>query len=173
MMQSLDTGFDPNETEEMRERRELTIQSSPKPQFFELRAQLLDQGRDQHVVAETDNMEVRVKVYASGGENGLHNHTDEDHFHLVLDGAARFYGPRGEYQDCRKYQGIMLPAGCYYRFHAISDEPLILLRVGCHVATDDKITRKNIYGDPIPGNSKANGRVDVIKREGAFWGAER
>ena len=116
-------------------------------------------------------MEVRLKIYASGGENGLHNHTDEDHFHLVLDGAARFYGPRGEYQDCRKYQGVMLPAGSFYRFHAISDEPLVLLRVGCRVETDDQITRNNIYGEPIPGNSKANGSVATIKREGAYWGA--
>ena len=172
MAQDLDTGLDPNETDEMRSRRESTIDASPKPQFFKLRAQLLEQGRDQHVVAETDNMEVRVKVYASGGENGLHNHTDEDHFHLVLDGSARFYGPRGEYQDCGKYQGVMLPAGSYYRFHATSAEPLILLRVGCHVATDDVVTRKNIYGEPISGKSKANGRVDIIERKGAFWGAE-
>lgn len=168
----LDTGFDPNESDEMRTRRERTIEASPKPQFFKLRAQLLDEGRDQHVVAETENMEVRLKVYASGGENGLHNHTDEDHFHLVLDGAARFYGPRGEYQDCQKYQGIMLPAGSYYRFHAISEEPLILLRVGCSVPTTEPVTRKNIYGEPILGKSKANGAVDMVKREGAYWGAE-
>lgn len=171
MAADVDIGFDRNETDAMRAQREQTIASSPKPQFFKLRAQLLDQGRDQHVVAETDNMEVRVKVYASGGENGLHNHTDEDHFHLVLAGTARFYGPRGEEHDCGMYQGIMLPAGAFYRFHTIGDEPLVMLRVGCNVATDDAVTRKNIYGDPIPGTSKANGEVTIIKCDGAFWGA--
>jgi mannose-6-phosphate isomerase-like protein (cupin superfamily) len=167
----IDTGFDQNETQDMRAKRERTIASSPKPEFFKLRAQLLDQGRDQHVVAKTDNMEVCVKVYASGGENGLHNHTDEDHFHLVLAGKARFYGPRGEEHDCGMYEGIMLPAGSFYRFHAVSDEPLVLLRVGCDVATDDTVTRNNIYGDPIPGKSKANGEVAVVKCDGEFWGA--
>ena len=103
MALDIDTGFDSNETEEMRLKRERTVAGSPKPEFFKLRAQLLDQGRDQHVVAKTDNMEVCVKVYASGGENGLHNHTDEDHFHLVLAGKARFYGPRGEEHDCDQH----------------------------------------------------------------------
>ena len=171
MPQDIDTGFDPHETEAMRAKREKTIADSPKPQFFKLRAQLLDQGRDQHVVAETDNMEARVKVYASGGENGLHNHTDEDHFHLVLAGTARFYGPRGEEKDCAMYEGIMLPAGAFYRFHAVGEEPLVMLRVGCNVPTEDTVTRQNIYGEPLDGKSKANGEVPMIKREGAFWGA--
>ena len=46
---------------------------------FSLKAQMLDQGRTDTVLAATDDLSVRLKVYASGGENGLHAHVDEDH----------------------------------------------------------------------------------------------
>jgi mannose-6-phosphate isomerase-like protein (cupin superfamily) len=116
-------------------------------------------------------MRVHIKVYASGGENGLHNHTDEDHFHLVLEGSARFYGPRGEEVECGQYEGIMLPAGSYYRFNATSDEPLVLLRVGAWVKDKETEKRLNVYGDPLPNHSDANGNAEVIARPGEYWGA--
>ena len=83
------------ETEAMRKAREATIAASPPAKPFRLRAEMLKKGRSNQVVAKTDNMQVNLKVYASGGENGLHNHTDEDHFHLILQGSARFHGPHG------------------------------------------------------------------------------
>lgn len=170
-LDELDRGQVENETEEMRKKREAILAASPPPQFFKLRAQLLKKGRTTDLVSSTDNMRVHIKVYASGGENGLHNHTDEDHFHLVLEGSARFYGPRGEEVDCNKYEGIMLPAGSYYRFNATSDEPLVLLRVGCKTEPKGGADRINIYGDPIPTESAGNGQVEVIPRPGEFWGA--
>ncbi len=156
----------------MRQKREATIAASAPASHFKLRAQLLKEGRTTDLVTSTDNMRVHLKVYASGGENGLHNHTDEDHFHLVLDGSARFYGPRGEEIDCKKYEGIMLPAGSFYRFHATSDEPLVLLRVGSRAQATSEYDRLNIYGDPLPTHSAENGQVTVVPREGEFWGAE-
>ena len=171
-LDTLDTGRIDDETEEMRARREAIVEASPPPQFFKLRAQLLEKGRSNQTVADTGNMWVNLKVYASGGENGLHNHTTQDHFHLILEGSARFYGPRGEEVDCKKYEGIMLPAGSYYRFHATSEEPLVLLRVGAWTGDkNDELTRFNVYGDPLPNQSKANGKVEVIAREGEYWGA--
>jgi mannose-6-phosphate isomerase-like protein (cupin superfamily) len=167
----VDKGQATNETEGMRVRRERSIANSPKPQFFKLRAELLSKGRTNQVVADTDNMWVNLKVYAEGGENGLHNHTDEDHFHLVLSGSACFYGPRGEEKHCGPYEGIMLPAGCYYRFLATGDEPLILLRVGCKAGPSQAHRRINVYGDPLPSDSKENGQVEVIPRKGVYWGA--
>lgn len=166
----LDRGKVDNETEEMRKTREEIIANSPKPQFFKLRAQLLDQGRSNQWPAETENMSINLKVYAGGGENGLHNHTGEDHFHLVLSGSACFYGPNGEEKHCGPYEGVMLPSGCYYRFLATSKEPLVLLRVGCRVG-DGKLGRFNVYGKPLKTDSKENGRVQMIPREGAYWGA--
>jgi len=167
----LDTGRVENETEEMRRKREATIAASAPATPFRLRAQLLKQGRTTDLVTRTDNMRVRIKVYASGGENGLHNHTAEDHFHLVLEGSARFYGPRGEVLDCGKYEGVMLPAGSFYRFNATSEEPLVLLRVGCKAGEPREHDRVNVYGEPLLTESKENGQVEVVPRPGEFWGA--
>jgi len=167
----LDTGQLENESGEMRQKREATLGASPPPSFFKLRAQLLKKGRSTDLVSDTDNMRVHIKIYASGGENGLHNHTDEDHFHLVLEGSARFFGPRGEEVNCGKYEGIMLPAGSFYRFYATSEEPLVLLRVGCKAPSTSEHDRINIYGDPLPTDSPGNGKGEVIVRPGEFWGA--
>lgn len=167
----VDKGQIDNETEAARKIREDIIANSPPPQFFKLRAELLAQGRSQEVVADTGNLWITLKVYASGGENGLHNHTDQDHFHLVLSGSACFYGPRGEERNCGLYEGVMLPAGSYYRFHATGEEPLILLRVAAKTDPTAEHPRYNIYGDPLPSDSKENGRVEVIPRQGEFWGA--
>jgi mannose-6-phosphate isomerase-like protein (cupin superfamily) len=167
----VDKGTVATETAEMKRKREATIAASPPPQPFRLRAEMLKKGRSNQVVAQTDHMKVNLKVYASGGENGLHNHTDEDHFHLVLQGSARFYGPRGETLDCGQYEGIMLPSGSFYRFEATSQEPLVLLRVGCDTPPTHPVSRLNVYGDPLPSESKENGRVEVVPDTGKFWGA--
>jgi len=167
----VDKGSVETESPEMRRKREATVAASPKAMPFRLRAELMKKGRSNQVVAETDHMKVNLKVYASGGENGLHNHTDEDHFHLVLQGSARFYGPRGEELDCGQYEGIMLPSGCFYRFEATSSEPLVLLRVGCDTPPTHPVARLNVYGDPLPSESKENGRVEVVPDTGNFWGA--
>jgi mannose-6-phosphate isomerase-like protein (cupin superfamily) len=159
------------ETEEMRKTREAIIAASPPAKPFRLRAEMLKSGRTNQIVAKTDHMTVNLKVYASGGENGLHNHTDEDHFHLVLQGSARFYGPRGETLDCGQYEGIMLPSGSFYRFEATSTEPLVLIRVGCDTPPTHPIPRRTVYGEPLPSESKENGRVEVVVDEGKFWGA--
>ena len=34
-----------------------------------------------------------IKVYASGGENTLHAHNNEDHMFVILQGTAIFHGP--------------------------------------------------------------------------------
>jgi mannose-6-phosphate isomerase-like protein (cupin superfamily) len=111
-----------------------------------------------------------LKVYASGGENGLHAHPNEDHMFVVLQGSARFFGPNEETADLGKYQGIMLPAGSYYKFQSTSEEPLVLMRVGCQAGTGDPSGRLNIAGEPMPGDSKENGRVPVIPRPNAYFG---
>jgi mannose-6-phosphate isomerase-like protein (cupin superfamily) len=170
---TLDTGQLENETEELRKRREAVIAASAPAHKFKLRTQLLKEGRTTDLISSTDNMRVHVKVYASGGENGLHNHTDEDHFHLVLQGSALFYGPRGEEVHCGPWEGLMLPAGSFYRFNATSDEPLVLLRVGARAAEQtSEHDRLNIYGDPLPTEAPGNGQPKrVVPREGEFFGA--
>jgi len=140
-----------------------------QPSFFKLRAQMLEQGRTNTPLARTDNMWAMLKVYASGGENGLHTHPNEDHTFLVLQGKARYYDADGGHTDVGKHEGIMLPAGAYYWFEAISEEPLVLVRIGCRVGAQDARGRLNISGEPMPGDSKENKRLPVVYREGEFF----
>ncbi len=168
----VDKGVVESETAEKRAARERMIAGSPPPQFFKLRAEMVEQGRTNQTVADSGNMWVNLKVYAGGGENGLHNHTDQDHFHLVLQGSARFFGPRGETKEVGQYEGVMLPSGSFYRFNATSEEPLVLLRVGCRLPMDADFRRYNIYGEPLPSESKENGQVEVVMKKGEFWGAK-
>jgi len=140
-----------------------------KASFYKMRAQMLDQGRTNTLLARTENMWAVLKVYASGGENGLHTHPNEDHTFVVLQGKARYYDADGGYTDVGRHEGIMLPAGAYYWFEAISEEPLVLLRVGCRVGSGDGSGRLNIRGEPMPGDSKENKRVPVVYREGEFF----
>ncbi len=140
-----------------------------KPSFFKMRAHMLEQGRTNTALAWTDNMWATLKVYASGGENGLHTHPNEDHTFIVLQGKARYYDADGGHTDVGKHEGIMLPAGAYYWFEAISKEPLVLVRIGCRVGPQDAAGRLNSRGEPMPGDSKENKRVPVVYRDGEFF----
>jgi mannose-6-phosphate isomerase-like protein (cupin superfamily) len=142
----------------------------PSTSFYKLRAQLLHQGRTDTVLAATDTLQLRLKVYASGGENGLHAHASEDHSFLVLQGRARFYDKDDNHTDIGRYEGIMIPAGAYYRFEAISSEELILYRVGAKTGKSaSSAPRVNVTGGAMPGDSKDNKRVPVIVKEGEFF----
>ena len=70
--------------------------TTPKVTRYSMKVPLLTSGRTNQVLARTDTVEVRAKVYAAGGENALHTHLDEDHTFFVLDGEATFYGPDEE-----------------------------------------------------------------------------
>ena len=147
-----------------------TVQATEKKAtFFKMRAQMLEHGRTNTPLARTDNMWATLKVYASGGENGLHTHPNEDHTFIVLQGSARYYDADGNPTDVGKHEGIMLPAGAYYWFEATSKEPLVLVRVGCRAGPKDASARLNIRGEPMPGDSKENKRVPVVYREGEFF----
>ena len=88
---------------------QLTALSDKKtPHVFSLKGQLLDQGRTDSVLAATDNLTIRLKIYASGGENELHAHTSEDHSFMILQGSARFFGPDDEPANGR--QVVVEPA---------------------------------------------------------------
>ena len=142
------------------------------PTLFSLKAQMLEQGRTDTVLAATEDLSVRLKVYASGGENELHAHVDEDHVFVLLQGSARFYGPDDETVDLSANQGIMMPKGMYYRFHATSkDECLVMLRVGTpNFQKQAKDDRLGMDGKPLVGDSKENRTQPVIFKDGVFFG---
>jgi mannose-6-phosphate isomerase-like protein (cupin superfamily) len=146
--------------------------SSTDVSIRERQAELLDQGRTDTVLAATDAMSVRLKVYAEGGENELHAHPHEDHFFVVLAGAAEFHGPSDETVIVGKNEGIMMPKGNLYWFVATGGEPLVMLRVGSPNSTlQPKIDRINGKGEPMAGDSKENKTVPVKVKPGAWFGA--
>src|SRR5205807_865465 len=97
---------------------------------FSLKTPLLAEGRSNLEVAATDLLKLRVKVYAEGGENGLHAHQDEDHAFIVLQGQATFHDETEHTTVVSRYEGIMLPRGAFYYFQSSGDENLVLIRVG-------------------------------------------
>lgn len=140
-------------------------------QRYKLRAQLLSQGRTDTVIAQSDVMQLRLKVYASGGENGLHTHAKEDHTFLILQGRARFYDQDDETTEVGPLEGIFIPAGAFYRFEAISAEELVLFRVGARTTKDQRgPDRLNIKGQTMAGDSAENKRVETIYKDGKFFG---
>jgi mannose-6-phosphate isomerase-like protein (cupin superfamily) len=156
--------------ETMRE-QEAEMAKNRKPSLFSLKGQLLDQGRTDTMLAATEDLTLRLKIYASGGENELHAHTSEDHSFVVLQGSAKFFGPEGEMVELTKHQGIMLPKGNYYRFYATSEEPLVMIRVGNpYLGKQANPTRVNAKGEEMKGDSKENKKVETIFREGAYFG---
>lgn len=144
-----------------------------KPSFFAMRAQLLDAGNTETPLAVGDHLWLKIKVYAKGGENQLHAHPYQDHSFIVLAGRARFHGPRGEERELGPNDGIFLPKGCFYWFQTISEDPLVLLRVGATVAPDKHPdTRIMPDGDWKVRRGRAETFIsaDVKYRDGAYYG---
>jgi mannose-6-phosphate isomerase-like protein (cupin superfamily) len=140
-----------------------SLAERPTPSAFSLRTPLLKQGRSDTPLAATDQLTLVLKVYASGGENELHAHPQEDHAFVVLQGRAAFFGPAGEQLTLMPLQGIMLPRGSLYRFHAEGEEPLVLLRVGTPANHRmPRPTRVDREGQPMHGDSKENRTVECI-----------
>jgi mannose-6-phosphate isomerase-like protein (cupin superfamily) len=106
---------------------------APQPSFFALRARKLARGSTEEPLAIAKHLWLKIKVYGKGGENNLHSHLNQDHSFIILDGKARFHGPRGETRVLKRNEGILLPAGSYYWFESVGKEPLVLLRVGALV----------------------------------------
>ncbi len=135
-----------------------TEKTTPKVTTYSMKVPLLTSGRTNQVLARTDTVEVRAKVYAEGGENAMHTHLDEDHTFFVLDGQATFYGPEDHAVVVGRYEGLMIPAGAYYRFQSTGDTNLVLLRFGADVTPPEGTTepRVGIDGSPLAGKDPRN-----------------
>jgi mannose-6-phosphate isomerase-like protein (cupin superfamily) len=131
-----------------------------KPQFFKMRSKLPKKGRAEALLCATDRMWIALKTYAEGGENTIHNHTNEDHSFIVLQGQGRFFGPGDESVVLGRNEGIMLPRGSFYRFCTEGDEPLVVMRIGCVVdAADTPWQRFDLEGNRIFGSDEKNNTV--------------
>ena len=135
-----------------------TAQEKVQVSTYSMKVPLLTGGRTNQVLARTDTVEVRAKVYASGGENALHTHLDEDHTFFVLDGEATFYGPDEQTVVVGRLEGILIPAGAYYRFQSTGSTNLVLLRVGADVPPPEGTTDPRVGTDglPLPGKDPRN-----------------
>jgi mannose-6-phosphate isomerase-like protein (cupin superfamily) len=139
----------------------MTEKTTPRVTTYSMKVPLLTSGRTNEVLARTATTEVRAKVYAEGGENGLHTHLDEDHTFFVLDGQATFYGPDEQSTVVGRYEGILIPAGAFYRFQSTGDTNLVLLRFGADVPAPDGTSapRIGIDGSPLAGKDPRNKQV--------------
>ena len=143
----------------------MAVETAVQPQTFRVRVPLLKEGRVHDIVARAGEMTVAMKCYAEGGENALHAHLDEPHTFVILQGQARFWGPDGETGVFGRNEGILIPAGWYYRFESCGDEPLVILRVG----HGDGSLRVGPDNAPLPADSLENKTVPPVVLEGVYY----
>jgi mannose-6-phosphate isomerase-like protein (cupin superfamily) len=148
----------------------MVTSTASKAKVFNLRTPYLKQGRTTDMRAKTDLMTLAVKVYAEGGENGMHCHTTEDHTFIVVEGQATFRVDNDDnVQVVNKWEGIMLPKGVYYRFESTGNKNLVLIRAGA-TPVGMRNERLGVDGKPLPADSKENGRVERIEAPGPGFG---
>jgi len=149
----------------------VTVETSAPAQTFTLKTPLLEHGGLNNVVAQTDSLWIWVKVYAEGGENHLHAHTEEDHAFIILDGEATFHDQDDNVIVRRKNEGILQPRGAFYWFTNTGDRPLVLLRVGASTVAehgprrDDRIWPEGI----VPTFERLGKPIEI---PGKFFGDE-
>jgi mannose-6-phosphate isomerase-like protein (cupin superfamily) len=145
----------------------MAVNAPSKAQVFSLKTPLLSEGRSNLQVAATDLLKLRVKVYAEGGENGLHKHNDEDHAFVVLQGQATFHDENDTPTVVNRYEGIMLPKGAYYYFQSSGDENLVLLRVGAGREAEGNF---RVGTNGVPLTREENKHIDGVPIPGKFFG---
>jgi mannose-6-phosphate isomerase-like protein (cupin superfamily) len=147
-----------------------TEKTTPRVSTYSMKVPLLTSGRTNQVLARTDTVEVRAKVYAEGGENAMHTHLDEDHTFFILDGEATFYGPDEQTVVVGRYEGIMIPAGAFYRFQSTGDTNLVLLRFGADVEPPAGTVEPRVGPDglPLPGKDPRNKAVPPVLSGATF-----
>ncbi len=126
-----------------------------EPELLNLKIPLVSDGMTQSLLMRGENSTLRVLCYAPsrGEDHGLHGHVEEEHYFIVLQGAAQFHALHGQLPLLKKNQGIFLPKGCFYEFYNPSDEPLVVLRIGASAEKLDRGARVTPDGAPIPGRS--------------------
>ena len=111
-------------------------------------------------------MWIHTKINYEGGENEIHTHLDEDHAFIVLEGQMSVFDEKGNEQKIKKYQGIMIPKGAYYRYLNTGKENLVVLRVGAGIKGKPQggvEMRVRPDGKPLLANSEENKTVPPIE----------
>ena len=143
----------------------------PKSQKFSLKTPYMKQGRVTQLVAETPNMWIHTKVNAEGGENEIHQHLDEDHSFIVLEGQMSVFDEIGAELKIGQYQGVMIPRGAYYRYLNTGEGNLVVIRVGAGVKGQKQggqEMRLGKDGKPLPSGTVENRNKPPIEM-GTFF----
>ena len=112
--------------------------ASPAHEYFALTTPYMKEGRIHSRIAKSDNLEVVVKVIHEGGENALHTHIDEDHMFVVLEGQVSIFDEDGNETTLTQYQGVLLRAGAFYRYHTSGTQNAVLLRTAARLPNAPK-----------------------------------
>jgi len=140
------------------------------PQFFKLTARLPEKGNTDTILAASERSWVVIKTYAEGGENSIHAHPNDEHTFVVLQGRAEFIGPNDERRLAEKYDGVIMPAGTYYRFESVGKDPLVMLRMGFVIDPDhDPLGRINVDGSDFDAYTAANKSDTLVLSETAIF----
>jgi mannose-6-phosphate isomerase-like protein (cupin superfamily) len=148
----------------------VAVAADPKAQVFDLdNVPVLAAGRWSKIRAGVDGLKVSSKVYAEGGENATHCHLAEHHMFFILAGEATFnLGREGEETFVAgPMSGVLVPKGAFYRFKSSGEENLVMLRVGD--PPGDYRGRLDPTGQPLLGDSEANGHVEGVPIPGKFF----
>ena len=147
--------------------------ATPKTSTFSIKGPYLSAGRVNIDLVRSDLLWLRLKVNAEGGEDVMHAHPIEDHAFIVLEGEVTFFDEGGTETKLRRYEGIMLPKGAFYRYLNTGGSNLFLLRVGAKVRprAEGQETRRSPDGTPIAGDAAESHAVDGVPIPGRFFGA--
>jgi mannose-6-phosphate isomerase-like protein (cupin superfamily) len=144
----------------------------PRAQLFSLKTPYMQQGRVTQLVAETPNLWIHTKVNAEGGENEIHQHLDEDHAFIVLEGRMSVFDEKGNEMEVKQYQGVMLPKGAYYRYLNTGAGNLVVIRVGAGIKGQQqggKEMRLGANGKPLVSGTPENRNKPPIEMPGKFF----
>jgi mannose-6-phosphate isomerase-like protein (cupin superfamily) len=136
---------------------------------------LLESGNSMHLLARSDRLWLHAKLYADGGENGLHGHPDEDHAFLILSGAATFTLGDGSTRTVGAFEGLMLPRGAQYKFQSTGEGNLVMVRIGTGDTTgeDPDVEYPAVMGRRTgvqPGSQdNKTGALPAKEKPGAFF----
>ena len=136
--------------------------------FSLLGTQLLSKGQSSALLVDAPQMWIHSKVYADGGERGMHCHPVEDHAFFVVGGRARFQDDTGKETEIGPFDGIMVPRGVNYRFEVVGEENLVMLRIGAgELGPDSRHLHHGPDGQPAahpnPGVAAPGARFDGVR----------
>ena len=143
---------------------------SGAPQLFSLTARLPEKDNTDTILAVSKRSWVVINTYAEGDENSIHAHPNDKHTFVVLHGCAEFIGPNDERRSAEMYDGVIMPAGTYYRFESVGEEPLVMLRMGFVIDSEqDPLGRINADDLDFDAYTPANKSDTLVLSETAIF----